>query len=74
MYTFQVQWLMNFLADIGGFSIDVHSPFLASILTLGVGIEYCHFQRVTQSAMEGNSPSLSGKTTFRKQAMSTDTI
>ena len=31
---------MNFLSDIGGFSIDVHSPFLASILTLSVGIEY----------------------------------
>lgn len=40
MYTFKVQWLMNFLSDIGGFSIDVHSPFLASILTLSVGIEY----------------------------------
>lgn len=31
---------MNFLSDVDGFSIDVHSPFLASILTLGVGIEY----------------------------------
>ena len=31
---------MNFHSDVGSFSINVHSPILASILTLGIRIEY----------------------------------
>ena len=40
IYSYKVQWLMNFHSDVGSFSINVHSPILASILTLGIRIEY----------------------------------
>lgn len=60
--------LFNFHSDVGGPSINVYSPILGSTLTVGTGIEYYHFQWMTQPAAEGmDGHSSSGKTTIKRQ-------